>query len=243
MRKNIKYLVCLLAMIIVMAGMTGCGDRTETVKKETESKEDSNKDKDDDKDADKDKDDNKDTDKDKDDDKDVNKDKDDNKDTDKDKDEEVDGEIKSDVSDWEEYSGTGYSFKLSSSWEKTDNASAELAFVHTSTAADGFAENINTMTQDVSAFDVDLESYLDISLEQYETLGYEVVDYKHMTVDGVKGYYCITSAEVQSVKCYVSQYFTIIDDTAYIFTFASDSDGFNELEEEVKDIYRTIKFK
>ena len=225
MRKNIKLIVCLLVMIFVLAGMTGCGSKSETVKKEPSSKEDNvSKDKDD-KDADKD------------------DDKDDKKDTDKDDNKETEAEeIKSDISGWQEYSGSGYSFKLSSDWEEMDYEAAEMAFVHSSTAADGFAENINVMTQDTSAYDMDLESYLELSLDQYDSLGYNVVDYKHMTVNGVKGYYCVTSTEVQSVTCYVSQYFTIIDDTAYIFTFAADNDGFSELEEEVKDIYRTIKF-
>ena len=222
MKKNIKLIVCMLVMVFVVAGMTGCGSKSETVKKE--SKESVS-----DKDKDTDKDDEKDTD---------NTDKDDNKDID-----EEDGELKTDVSDWEEYSYSDYSLKLSSDWEDMDYDAAELAFVHSGTAADGFAENINTMTQDISAYDMDLDSYLDLTLDQYETLGYEVVGYKYMTINGVKGYYCITSTEVESVTYYVSQWFTIVGDNAYIFTFAADDEGFSELEEEVKDIYRTIEFK
>lgn len=41
----------------------------------------------------------------------------------------------------------------------------------------------------------------------------------------------------------MAQYFTVIDDSAYIFTFAADEDGFDELEDEVIDIYNTIEFK
>ena len=252
MRKNIKLIICLFVMIFVLAGMTGCGSKSESAKREEESKSGSAKDKDgdDDKDIDDGEDDDKDIDDGKDDDKDIDDGKDDDKDIDdgKDDDKDIDDgkdddeKIQSDISDWEEYYGLGYSLKLSSAWKEMEYEAAELAFVHSSTAGDGFAENINVMTQDTSAYDMDLESYLDLSLQQYDTLGYDVIDYKHMTVNGVKGYYCVTSTEVQSVTCYISQYFTIIDDTAYIFTFAADSDGFYELEDEVKDIYRTIEF-
>ena len=243
MRKNIKLIICLFVMIFVLAGMTGCGSKSESAKREEESKSGSAKDKDgdDDKDIDDGEDDDKDIDDGKDDDKDIDDGKDDDKDIDDGKDDD-DEKIQSDISDWEEYYGLGYSLKLSSAWKEMEYEAAELAFVHSSTAGDGFAENINVMTQDTSAYDMDLESYLDLSLQQYDTLGYDVIDYKHMTVNGVKGYYCVTSTEVQSVTCYISQYFTIIDDTAYIFTFAADSDGFYELEDEVKDIYRTIEF-
>jgi hypothetical protein len=146
-------------------------------------------------------------------------------------------------SNWKTYSGTGYTIELGSDWTKTTNAAAELAFTHLGSSTDGFSENINVIVQDISAYDLDLESYLEMSLEQYEQLEYDVISYKHMTVNGVKGYYCVISTEVNSITCYISQYFTVIDDAAYVFTFAADEDGFDELEDEVKDIYKTIEFE
>lgn len=145
--------------------------------------------------------------------------------------------------DWKSYSGTNYSFKLSSDWTKTTNASAELAFSHLGTASDGFAENINVIVQDLSSYDIDLEGYKDLSLQQFEDLGYELESIKSMKVNGVKGYYCVTSVYESGIECYMAQYFTVIDDSAYIFTFAADEDGFDELEDEVIDIYNTIEFK
>lgn len=150
-----KLTVWLFVIIFVLAGMTGCGSKSESSKRETESKEESKSgiienpinEKDDEKYA--------------------NGGKDDNIYT--------DDNIQSDISDWEEYYGLGYSLKLSPEWKEIEYEGMELSFVHSSTAADGTVENINTVTQDISEYDLDLESYLDLSLQQYEEMG-EVKD-------------------------------------------------------------------
>lgn len=216
MKKNIKLFVCVFVMIFALAGVTACGNKSDNGKKESESKEDDTSD--------------------------DERDTDDERET-YDEKETYDDEIQSDISDWVKYYGVGYSFKISPDWKETDNESAEVSFIHTRTAADGFIENISVATQDTSVYDMDLEDYLEVSLKQYETLGYDVLECDSMIVNGVEGYYCETTTEVESVDCYLSQYFTIIDGTAYIFTFAGDIDGYYELKDEVKDIYRTIEFE
>lgn len=145
--------------------------------------------------------------------------------------------------DWTEYSGTGYTISLSDDWTEAEVASTELAFTHAGTSADGFAENINTITQDISAYNMDLEKYKELSLQQYEQIGYDLIDIKSMEVDGEDGYYVTTSVEESGITCYIAQWFTVIDDTAYIFTFAADEDGFDELEDEVIEIFETIEFE
>lgn len=143
--------------------------------------------------------------------------------------------------DWTVYEGTGYTISLSDDWTKTDVAGAEMAFAHLSTATDDFAENINTITQDISAYDMDLEKYKELSLQQYEQIGYDLVDIKSMEVDGEDGYYVITTVEESGVTCYIAQWFTVVDDIAYVFTFAADEAGFDELEDEVIEIFESVE--
>lgn len=235
MRKNIKITACMLVMIAAMMGMTGCGKSTtvkstsgENKNSEKESSYNQKKDKDDDVDFD-----------------DFDDDKDDNDDSDVDFDDFDDFDDNDDdenTSKWTEYQGSAYSLKLSSSWTKTSNSQAELAFIHSKKDNDEFAENITIMVQNVSGYNMDLEGYLDLSLQQFDSLGYDVIGYKHMTIDGVKGYYCMTSAKINSITCYFIQYFTILDEKAYVFTFTADEEGLDELEDEVEDIYNTIEF-
>ena len=147
-----------------------------------------------------------------------------------------------DTTDWTEYKGTGYSLSAPKVWVKYDYEASELTLANSVTSTDSFAENITAVTQDVSAYDFDLEGYKDLSLNQYEYLNYTVISTDKMTVNGVDGYYLVCTTEAEGMLCYCAQYLTLIDDTAYIFTFAADTKGYQELSEEVKDIFSTIKF-
>ena len=146
---------------------------------------------------------------------------------------------------WKSYSGTGYTISLDSSeWSKmTAPKGTELAFAHASTSSDGFKENINTVVQDTSAYDMDLEGYKDLSLEQYEQLGYDLVSIEPMTVDGQEGYYVITTTESNDMVCYIAQFFTMIDTDAYVLTFAANDYDFYSMEDDVLEIFEHVKFE
>ena len=145
---------------------------------------------------------------------------------------------------WKKYSGTGYSLYIDDSkWTKMNASGTELGFAHLGTSANGFSENINTIVQDTSGYDLDLEGYKDLSLEQYDQLGYTLISIKEMTVNGQKGYYVITSTEENDIVCMCAQYFTMIDKDAYVFTFVADEDDFEDMEDEVIEIFETIEFE
>lgn len=150
----------------------------------------------------------------------------------------------SNTSSWKSYSGDGYSVKLSSDWSKTKGSSAvDIAFTYNGTGLnDDFAENINVVVQDLKGYDLDLESYKDLSMDQYAELDYNVDDIYKKTIDGAKGYFCKVSGEESGINCSILQYFTVIGDNAYVFTFAADEDDFDNLEDEVMEIYETIEF-
>ncbi|MCI5602942.1 MAG: hypothetical protein MR361_05550 [Clostridiales bacterium] len=150
----------------------------------------------------------------------------------------------SNTSSWKSYSGDGYSIKLSSDWSKTKGSSAvDIAFSYDGTSQnDDFAENINVVVQDLTGYDLDLESYKDLSMDQYAELDYNVDDIYKKTIDGAKGYFCKVSCEEPGNNCVILQYFTVIGDNAYVFTFASDEDDFDDLEDEVMEIFETIEF-
>lgn len=148
------------------------------------------------------------------------------------------------TSSWKSYSGDGYSIKLSSDWSKSRGSSAvDIAFAYDgATVNDDFTENINVVIQDLTGYDLDLESYKDLSLDQYDDLDYEVEDIYKKTIDGAKGYFCKVTCVESGINCVILQYFTVLDNNAYVFTFASDEDDFYDLEDEVMGIFETIEF-
>lgn len=150
----------------------------------------------------------------------------------------------SNTSSWKSYSGDGYSIKLSSDWSKTKGSSAvDITFAYDGASQDDdYEEKINAFVQELDVYDLDIESYKDILLERYDTLDYDVDDIYKKTIDGVKGYICEGSGEDSGINCVFLQYFTVIGDNAYVFTFASDEDDFDDLEDEVMEIFETIEF-
>lgn len=145
---------------------------------------------------------------------------------------------------WSKVSGDGYSYYIDkSAWTETSIAGSNSAYTHLGTAVNNFTENINVMIQDTKAYQLDLEGYKDLSLQQYDQIGYELVGIDELRINGVDGYYVVTSTEQMGMECYVAQWFTLLDDKAYIFTFAADEEDFGGLEDEVLDIYGTVVFE
>ncbi|MBE5947901.1 MAG: hypothetical protein E7261_02610 [Lachnospiraceae bacterium] len=146
------------------------------------------------------------------------------------------------------YQGTGYTIPVSKEWTETTVDNAELAFYYASTANDGFAENFNIVLQDLSAYDVDLEAYKDLTLGEYETMGYTVVSTEKGSVDDVDAYALVattsvTVADGSTITCAISQIFAIHNKTAYIFSFAADEAGYNLLAEEVFEMFTSVDFQ
>lgn len=142
-----------------------------------------------------------------------------------------------------EYSGKGYTIAVGSGWSKLSSSTGNLQFSHMGTATNGFAENINVTTQDTSAYDIDLDGYKDISMEQYKQLGYAVTKTNKMTINGNDGYYLEIDGVQSGVDFKIMQFFTLKDDTAYIVTFASDETDYEGLKEEVMNIFNTFSIE
>ena len=244
MRKSMKLLATMLVLSMVMFLMAGCGRSVKVGTSDNSKTQDKKSDKDSSKDklfdiTDDDSDDDSDDDYYSDDDEEETTKKNSSKNNSSKK-----NNSSSNTSSWKSYSGDGYSIKLSSDWSKTKGSSAvDIAFAYDGTSQnDDFAENINVVVQDLTGYDLDLESYKDLSMDQYAELDYNVDDIYKKTIDGAKGYFCKVSCEESGINCVILQYFTVIGDNAYVFTFASDEDDFDDLEDEVMEIYETIEF-
>ncbi len=146
------------------------------------------------------------------------------------------------------YQGTGYTILVPKTWSETTVNNAELAFYYPATSNDGFAENFNVMLQDLSAYSIDLDAYKDVTLAEYETMGYTVASVEKGSVDGVDAYALVaatnvTIADGSTITCAVCQIFTIRNKTAYIFSFAADEAGYNLLNEDVFEMFTAVDFQ
>ena len=146
------------------------------------------------------------------------------------------------------YQGTGYTILVPKTWTETTVNNAELAFYYPTTSSDGFAENFNVMLQDLSAYDMDLDAYKDLSISQYKDIGYNVLSVEKGAVDGIDAYALaattsVTVADGSTITCAICQIFAIHNKTAYVFTFAADEAGYNLLADEVFEMFTSVDFQ
>lgn len=148
-----------------------------------------------------------------------------------------------DTSSWKTYTKTGYTIKASESdWLIGVIASADFAIQHSTTGDGPFADNINVVIQDLSAYKMDLDAYKDLSFQQYKQLNYNVLSSEKVSVNGSVGYYITVQFEKDGYELTCGQYFTIIDNKAYVFTLNADTDDFYLLESDFFDILYTVQF-
>lgn len=147
-----------------------------------------------------------------------------------------------DVSDFKDYEQTGYSISLPTSWGKTENKNADIAFLYKSSDNDFFTENITAIIQDLDTYDYTLETYKELSVSQYEELGYEIDECSKITVDDNECYSITSHSENDGKNIYCKQVFTLRDKKAYLFTFSAEEKDFNKLSDEADAIFDSIKF-
>lgn len=140
------------------------------------------------------------------------------------------------------YDKPEYSISLPKDWSKTDNDNASLAFLYKSSKNDYFTENITAIVQDLSTYDYTLDTYKELSVSQYEELGYTIEECEKVTINENDCYSITSYSENDDKKIYCKQVFTLINKKAYLFTFAAEKEDFNNLLDEVDAIFDTITF-
>lgn len=140
------------------------------------------------------------------------------------------------------YDKPGYSIEVSENWAKTNNENADLAFFYKSSENDSFTESINVMTQDLSSYDYTLDTYKDLTVSQYEELNYTVEKCDKITIDGTDCYKINSYTKNDDTKICCTQVFTLMNNTAYLFTFAAEESDYKKLSDEVDLMFDTIKF-
>ena len=147
-----------------------------------------------------------------------------------------------DLSNLTDYDKPGYTISLPDDWAKTENKNASLAFLYKSSKNDYFTENITALVQDLDTYDYTLDSYKDVSVSQYQELGYTIEECEKVTINETECYSITSYSKNDDKKIFCKQLFTLRNKKAYLFTFAAEEKDFKELSDEVDAIFDTITF-
>lgn len=145
------------------------------------------------------------------------------------------------------YYGDGYVIILPNTWTDVTSAfastmGADSVFVHYGTSQNGYNENISITIQDLSGFNIDLDTYTEISKSQYAAMeGYEVLNIGKDNINGMEVGRAEIDVTQNGINCYCMQIYAVKNEKAYIFTFTSDYEDKDTLMDEVNSIFDSIQ--
>jgi hypothetical protein len=150
--------------------------------------------------------------------------------------------------DWSRLEEANYSIEYPSSWELNQEGLNQTSFILFSALEsdeDKFRENVNLLIQDLSGKNIDLDTYVDITEEQVKNMlpNSLLIESKRVVDDGKEFHKAVYSGVVGQVYLQFEQYFWVIGEAAYVLTFTTEKDKFEDFQETGERILNSFKLK
>ena len=152
------------------------------------------------------------------------------------------------VSELKTYSKDNYSIQYTANWDLNTEGQMGTTFVlfsKPSSANDKFRENVNLIVQDLSGYNVDLDTYAAISEQQLKNTVTAFIllenkkkkdeqgDYQHVIYTGVQGNFNLT----------FEQHYRIINNKAYVLTFTAEQAEYDKFKNTTTVMLNSFKVK
>lgn len=149
---------------------------------------------------------------------------------------------------WNVFSQDKYEIKFPIDWAiDTSGVMGSKFFLFNKLAlqSEGFMENINLIVQDLSAYDLDLNQYVEISEKQITTVltdgvilsserkSREGIEYQQVKFSGRQGIFNLA----------FEQHYFIVDKNAFVLTFTCKTEDFDAVIEISKQVMDGFKIK
>lgn len=150
--------------------------------------------------------------------------------------------------EWKTLDENEYSIEYPNNWEL--NTSGEMGtsfflFSASESENDNFRENINLLIQDLAAYNLDLESFTELSINQVESFIPESKINTNETLkkNGVEFQKVIYTGKQQELLLKFIQYYWVINKKAYILTFSSEEMAFTKYADVAERIMNSFSLK
>ncbi len=149
---------------------------------------------------------------------------------------------------WEVLSNDKYGITYPENWDLDDSGtmgSKFFIFSRLVSVADNFKENVNLITQDLSAYNVTLDQFVNMSTDQVIAIIKEgdIISSDRISKDGIEQHQLIYTGKQNDYTLRFEQRFWIVDKTAYILTFTSKLDDYEQYKEIGNKIIASFKMK
>lgn len=111
--------------------------------------------------------------------------------------------------------------------------------------SNSFKPNLNLVQEDISAYDIDFNQYLELSVLQLEKVitNFKVIENKDKTQNELVYHQMISEGSQGDLDLKFNQYYWLIDGKAYVLTFTADAKHFESYQSESEAIMNTFMVK
>jgi hypothetical protein len=141
-----------------------------------------------------------------------------------------------------------YTIQYPSSWDLDQSGqfgSTFFLFSPISSEQDRFRENISLIIQDLSAYNLSLEEYVNLSKDQVKSMitNSSAVDTKTMKAKGREYAHITYTGDQGEFSLHFDQYVWLINKKAYIITFTTQQSTFEEFKTGGFDVMNSFVIK
>ena len=149
---------------------------------------------------------------------------------------------------WKTFDNSNYEIQYPTKWELNQGGQMGTSFIIFSVLEsenDKFKENVNLIIQDLSGQNIDLNKYTEISEGQIKTMVTNSNLIESKRIKNVRNEYhkIIYSGDQGIFHLQFEQYYTVVNDKAYVLTFTCEKDKFVDYKEIGEKILNSFKVK
>lgn len=137
---------------------------------------------------------------------------------------------------WNTFQGDGYTIQYPSDWQSDDSGmmgTSMILFAPRSSDTDQFQENVNLIIQDLRTIEIDLDAYAKISTDQVKSLitNSEIEVNKRLGSGEDEYHMMVYTGDQGKFKLKYVQYYWVRNEKAFVLTFTSEQDQFEDYRE------------
>jgi len=149
---------------------------------------------------------------------------------------------------WNVYSQDKFEIKFPIDWVIDTSGvmgSKFLLFNNSALQSEGFRDNINLIVQDLSAYDVELDQYVEISENQITTMltDGEIISSERKSSGGIEYQQVRFSGRQGIFKLTFEQRYYIVDKIAFVLTFTCKTQDFDAVIQTSQRVMDAFKIK
>jgi hypothetical protein len=138
---------------------------------------------------------------------------------------------KSAIQEWETFNGSDYSIRYPSNWELNDSkqmGTSLILFSPIENSKDQFKENVNLIIQDLSSYNLDLDDFIEITLDQVKTMitNSTLLESKRVKSSNPEFHKLVYLGDQGMYHLKFEQYCWVMNDKAYILTLTCERNKF-----------------